>query len=230
MGHPAVAVGRTLGEAGLAALEVFEEAVDLVFAFESDQAVFQGFGVEEDLGGVEGFSVLDAGAEAIERGCGLMGRGEGASGVDFADGAGVAVAGDEHLGGGTGFFELLLKASEGGAQGFGFGGLVFELLRETLRQGLMADAALEGGAGEIVLLLLDGEFGFAVELVHGFLVLLEFLLEEMLVGDGDGDLRFDLEELVLHVEDELLGEFLGVFGLFDEVVDVGSQESSYAFE
>ena len=27
MGHPAVAVGRTLGEAGLAALEVFEEAV-----------------------------------------------------------------------------------------------------------------------------------------------------------------------------------------------------------
>jgi hypothetical protein len=30
-----------LGEAGLAALEVFEEAVDLVFAFEGDQTVFE---------------------------------------------------------------------------------------------------------------------------------------------------------------------------------------------
>ncbi len=85
----------------------------------------------------------------------------------------------------------------------------------------MADAALECGAGEVVLLLLDGEFGFAVELVHGFLVFLELLLEEMLVGDGDGDLGFDLEELVFHVEDQLLGELLGVFSFFDEVVDVG---------
>ena len=86
----------------------------------------------------------------------------------------------------------------------------------------MADAALERGAGEVVLLLLNSEFGFAIELVHGFLVLLELLLEEMLVGDGDGDLRLDLEELIFHVENELLAELLRVFCFLDEVVDVGS--------
>ena len=87
---------------------------------------------------------------------------------------------------------------------------------------LVAQAALECGAGEIVLLLLDGEFGFAVPLLHGVLMFFLLLVQKMLVGDGDGDLGFDLEELVFHVEDELFGELLRVFGFLDEVVDVGS--------
>jgi len=57
---------------------------------------------------------------------------------------------------------------------------------------------------------------------HGFLMLLELLSQKVLVGNGDGDLRFDLEELILHVEDELLRQLLGVLGFLDKVVDVGS--------
>jgi hypothetical protein len=44
----------------------------------------------------------------------------------------------------------------------------------------------------------------------------------MLVGDCDRDLGFDLKQLVLHIEDELFRQLLGIFGLRDEVVDVGS--------
>ena len=69
----------------------------------------------------------------------------------------------------------------------------------------------------------DGELGFAVPLLDGVLMLLELAVEEVLVGDGHGDLGLDLHELVLHVEDELLGELLGVFGFVDEVVNVGSE-------
>ena len=60
-------------------------------------------------------------------------------------------------------------------------------------------------------------------------MLFELAAEEVLVGDGHGDLGFDLEELVFHVEDELLGQLLGVLCFVDEVVDVGSEEGSYSF-
>ena len=56
----------------------------------------------------------------------------GAAGVvGFADGAGAAVAGDEELGCGAGLLQFLLETGEGVAEGLGFGGLVFELLREA---------------------------------------------------------------------------------------------------
>jgi hypothetical protein len=59
-------------------------------------------------------------------------------------------------------------------------------------------------------------------LVHGFLVLFQFLLEKMLVGYRAGNLRFDLKKLIFHVQYELLCELLGIFGFLDEIVDVGS--------
>lgn len=106
--------------------------------------------------GVGGFFALDGGAQAVESCRGLVIGRDGASGVRFAYGAGATVLGDEHLGCGASFLEFLLEAVEGGAEGFDFGCLVFELLGEALCQLLLADAALEGGAGEVVLLLLDG--------------------------------------------------------------------------
>ncbi len=54
-------------------------------------------------------------------------------------------------------------------------------------------------------------------------MLLELAVEEVLVGDGHGDLGLDLHELVFHVEDELFGELFRIFGFIDEVVDVGSE-------
>ena len=109
--------------------------------------------------------------------------------------------------------ELLLKIGKCVAQRLGLCGLIFELLRETCSKLLTAQTSLQSGASQIVLLLLHGEFGFAVPLVHGVLMFFEFLLQKMLVGDRDGDLRLDLQELVFHVEDKLLGQLLRILGL-----------------
>ena len=77
----------------MTALQVFEETVDLVFALEGDQAVVDGFGFQHGVGGVGCFALQDAGAETVEHRCRLVGGGEGAGGVDFANGAGAAIAG-----------------------------------------------------------------------------------------------------------------------------------------
>ena len=42
----------------------------------------------------------------------------------------------------------------------------------------------------------------------------------MLVGDGDGHLRLYLQQLVVHVEDDLLDHFFRVLGLVDQVIEV----------
>jgi hypothetical protein len=61
-------------------------------------------------------------------------------------------------------------------------------------------------------------------------VLLLQLLEAVLLGNGDGDLGFDLEELVFHVEKDLLGELLGILGFVEEVVEVGTEEGGDTVE
>ena len=43
----------------------------------------------------------------------------------------------------------------------------------------------------------------------------------MLVCDGDGNLRFYLQELVVHVEDHLLDHLFGLLSFVDQVVEVG---------
>jgi hypothetical protein len=52
----------------------------------------------------------------------------------------------------------------------------------------------------------------------------------VLIGHRHGDLRFDLDELVLHVENELAGELLGVLSFGEEVVDIRAEQSSDTFE
>jgi hypothetical protein len=124
---------RVLGEAGLAAFEIFEEAVDLVFSVEGGQAVIEGFRFEDQVVcGVSGFLSLDGGAQTVEGYGGLVGGGDGAGGVGFAYGASAAVLGNEHLTGGAGLLQLLLEAVEGVAEGFGLASLIFELLGEAL--------------------------------------------------------------------------------------------------
>jgi len=51
----------------------------------------------------------------------------------------------------------------------------------------------------------------------------------VLIGDGDGYLRLDLQVLVLHVEDHLLDHFFRIFGAIDDVVDVRANQSADAF-
>ena len=151
----------------------------------------------------------------------MRGR-DGACCVCLAGGTGAAMLRDEHLASGAGLLQLLLKTVEGVAQSLSFGGLIFQLLGEGRHELLLAQAALQCGAGKVILLFLDGKFGFTIPLVHGVLMLLELFLEEVLVSDGDGHLGLDLEELVLHVKNELFAKLLGVFSSLNEIVDVGS--------
>jgi hypothetical protein len=61
-------------------------------------------------------------------------------------------------------------------------------------------------------------------------VLLALLLEQMLVRDGDGNLRFDLHELVFHIENDLLQQLLGILGLLHQVVEIGTQQRADAIK
>ena len=53
---------------------------------------------------------------------------------------------------------------------------IFELLGKAVGQILMAKATCQCAAGEIIVLLVDGEFGFAMPFVYGVFVLLSLLL------------------------------------------------------
>ena len=46
------------------------------------------------------------------------------------------------------------------------------------------------------------------------------IIQQVLIGDGDGYLRLHLQELILHVENYLLDHLFGIFGLVDQVVEI----------
>ena len=122
---------------------------------------------------------------------------------------------------GFGFVELLFELDERVLQGVHLRFLVVDLFLETLREAQSGLVTVEGGAGEIVLGFVDGDFGFAHPVFAGVFLLVLFFLQDVLIGDGDGDLRFDLEVLILHVEDHLLDHFFRIFGAVDHVVEIG---------
>ena len=67
----------------------------------------------------------------------------------------------------------------------------------------------------------DGEFGLAHPLFD-LVVVFDFLfLQQVLVGNRYRYLRFNLQELVVHVEDDLLDHLFGFLGFVDQVVEVG---------
>ena len=93
----------------------------------------------------------------------------------------------------------------------------------------MGEGAIEGLASHVVPAFADSECGLALPGTDGGVVLGFFLFEQMLIGDGDGDLSLDLKKLIFHVEDQLPEHFFGVFGLVDEVVEVGAEEGGDSF-
>jgi hypothetical protein len=52
----------------------------------------------------------------------------------------------------------------------------------------------------------------------------------MLVGNGDGHLRFYLQQLVFHIQNDLLQHPLGILGLFDKVVHIRSKQCAYSVQ
>ena len=55
-------------------------------------------------------------------------------------------------------------------------------------------------------------------------LVIELLLETLFIGDGHGHLLLGLDELILHVEDQLVEDLFGILGLADNVVDIGFEK------
>jgi hypothetical protein len=89
-----------------------------------------------------------------------------------------------------------------------------------LGEALASLIAVKSRAGEIVLRFIDGDFGLAHPVLCDVILFALLLFEHVLVGDGDGDLGFDLHVLIFHVEYHLLDHFFRIFGAIDGVVDV----------
>ena len=128
------------------------------------------------------------------------------------------------------FGELLLELAQGGLQVFDLCLLVGNLLREVLAEFAKAFHAQQRGAGQVVFFFVDGEFGLAHPLGHFVFVFFLLFFEQVLVGDRDRDLRLDLQKLVLHVEDDLLDHFFRLFGLVDQVVEIGPDQCRNALQ
>src|ERR1700730_17463580 len=202
-------------------LQLGQQLLDAVFLFQGGEAVFYVVGQELGFGFADGFFAGHLFLHAVE-GCGLGIRAHAGLGVGgSAGGAGAAVLRDQQIGFGVGFGQFLIEIAQRRFQILNLGFLIFELLREVGAQIVIAFDAQQSGTGEVVVLFVDGELGLAHPLLD-FVVVLEFLLfEQMLVCDSDGNLRFYLQELVVHVEDDLLDHFFGLFSFVDQIVEVG---------
>jgi hypothetical protein len=210
-------------KSGLAAFEIFKQTLNPILLFQTIELVFKRPGFEDHVAGrIRCLVALDGSAKSVQDIRCLVRVGKRAGGIGFACSSGAAVLRYQYLASGSRLRQFLLKAPEGVAKSICLSILIFQLLREACRELLAAQTTLERSAGQIILLLLNSEFGLSIPLVHGILMLLQFFLEKVLVSNRDGNLRLDLEKLIFHVQDELLCEFLGIFSLLDEIVNVRS--------
>jgi hypothetical protein len=79
--------------------------------------------------------------------------------------------------------------------------LVRHLLAETFGHLLVPFVALKRSARQIILALIDRELRLTHPVGRFLFAFLLLLLQHVLVGDGNGHLSLDLEELVLHIKD-----------------------------
>src|SRR6266536_4074064 len=136
---------------------------------------------------------------------------------------------DQQIGFGLGLGELLLKLAQSGLEIFHLSFLIADLLRETSGQLTIALHAMQRGAGQVVFFFADSELGLAHPFGGFLFVFFLLFFEKVLVGDGDRHLRLHLQELVLHVEDDLLDHLFRVFGLVNQVVDVRADQCCVFF-
>ena len=127
---------------------------------------------------------------------------------------------NQHILLGLRFRQFLIQLMQGRLQIFHLRLLIGNLLPEALPHLPVAHRTLDRDARQVVLLLVHGHLRLAHPLRGLLFVLLMFLLQHVLVGDGDGHLRFHLQQLVLHIEDDLLDHLFRIFGLVDQIVQV----------
>src|SRR5438067_4523164 len=115
------------------------------------------------------------------------------------------------------------------AQRFRLRALIGDLLVESFPHPTQRLRSFECGARQLVVAFVDRQLRLAHPLADLRLVFLLLLRQEMFVGDGDGDLRLHLHHLILHVENHLLEHLLRIFGLVDEVIEIGANERRDTF-
>jgi hypothetical protein len=84
--------------------------------------------------------------------------------------------------------------------------------------------------GEVVAVLADGEYRALLPVVRQPELGVGLVLQALLVGDGRGHLLLGLDQLAVHVGDQLVEHLLGVFGRGDQVVDVRANDAGEAVE
>jgi hypothetical protein len=84
--------------------------------------------------------------------------------------------------------------------------------------------AAERRLGQAVVTGAHGEHRLALPLGRLGSLLLVLLLDALLVGNRDRDLLLGLDQLRLHVDEDLVEHLLRVFGLVDQLVDVRADE------
>ncbi len=202
----------------------------MLIALQGCKTIFEGCLGHHGSGGLIGSLLrLNTRPVPIDRGSAVRWSGQRIRLVSLANGARASVLGDDEIATGPRLGQLSLQRQESAPQSLCLGALVFELLGKALRDACVAQGSAEGLARHVVpafaygkrCLLLPGRDS---RIVLGFLA-----FEKVLIGDRDGDLRLDLQKLVLHIKDELLQHLLGILSLVDQVVDIRSEESGNAF-
>jgi hypothetical protein len=150
--------------------------------------------------------------------------------LDGPLGLGALLSRDEDVALALGLFDLVVEEAE--------------RLLQLVDGGLLLGPLIFQGRGELVVLALSGE-GFLgqrlvarakshhrapLPLLRVRDLLVELFGESFLVGDGCGDLLFRLDELIVHVQDDLIEHLLGIFRAADQVVEVALDELRQAAE
>ncbi len=199
-------------------------------AVQALQAVAHVVREQLDFGAGDGFDVVDAFAKTVKhRALGLIAEG-GLRAGGLGESGAATMTREQQIALGFRFHQFLLELDQRAFQRFHLRGLIVHLFAVADGKLLRGLEAVERGAGEFVMRFIDGDFGFAHPFLPGVFVFFQLLFEHVLVGDGDGDLRLHLEILVLHIEDDLLDQFFGVFGAVDHVVQIGADQSADAFQ
>jgi hypothetical protein len=181
------------------------------------------------VGGV-GLDLVDLLRHAVER---LEGRGVLQAAHRLLDGLlrlGALLPRDEDVLLALGLFDLRVEELERRLELVDRLLLLLPLILERGGELVVLLLAAEGLLGEDVVAGLDREHRASLPLggVRG--LLLGLLREALLVGDRDGDLLLRLDQLVGHVDDDLVQHLLGVFRAADEVVQVRFDEGREARE
>ena len=98
--------------------------------------------------------------------------------------------------------------------------LMDPLLLKLGRQLLVLLGAGEGLFGQLIVASLHREHGLALPVLAMALLLIPLLFQALFVPDSHRNLFFRLDELRLHVDEDLVEHLLGVLGLGDQIVQV----------